>query len=63
MIEKVGRDKVIGDMRLQIKALRTERRTIIVGMRESRRLKKALDVQMTDLRNEIKHLKGVGRSY
>ena len=62
-IEKVGRDRIIQDKRLEIKRLRTKKEAIVQGIRESRKLKKSLDVAMKALRDEIKDLLGVNKSF
>jgi hypothetical protein len=61
--ERVGRDRIIQDKRLEIARLRCKKKAIILGMRESRRLKKSLDVAMKALRDEIKDLLGVNKSF
>jgi uncharacterized coiled-coil DUF342 family protein len=55
--------RVLKEKRLELKVLRQQKRQLIQELRQKRAQKKELDQQMSTIRAEIKHIKGVGRSF
>jgi chromosome segregation ATPase len=55
--------RVLKAKRLELKVLRQQKRQLVQELRQKRAQKKELDQQMATIRSEIKHIKGVGRSF
>ena len=55
--------RVLKAKRLELKVLRQQKRQLVQELRQKRAQKKEIDKQMATIRSEIKHIKGVGRSF